>query len=44
VARRTDRDEAYVGAALYGPEPVDDAGLIALTSVLDDLERQVRQS
>ncbi|HEU5024014.1 MAG TPA: DUF4350 domain-containing protein [Spirillospora sp.] len=44
VARRTARDEAYVGAALYGPEPVDDAGLIALTSVLDDLERQVRQS
>ncbi|MBO2456778.1 DUF4350 domain-containing protein [Actinomadura violacea] len=44
VARRTAQDEAYVGAALYGPEPVDDAGLIALTSVLDDLERQVRQS
>ncbi|QKG25157.1 DUF4350 domain-containing protein [Actinomadura verrucosospora] len=44
VARRTALDEAYVGAALYGPEPVDDAGLIALTSVLDDLERQVRQS
>ncbi|WP_242889399.1 DUF4350 domain-containing protein [Actinomadura litoris] len=44
VAVRTGREEAYVGAALYGPEPADDAGLIALTDVLDDLERQVRQS
>ncbi|QKW40914.1 hypothetical protein HUT06_37310 [Actinomadura sp. NAK00032] len=44
VARRTPYDETYVGAALYGPEPLDDAGLIALTNVLDDLERQVRQS
>lgn len=44
VARRTTYDETYVGAALYGPEPLDDAGLIALTDVLDDLERQVRQS
>ncbi|TDC09292.1 DUF4350 domain-containing protein [Actinomadura bangladeshensis] len=44
VARRTPYDETYVGAALYGPEPLDDAGLIALTGVLDDLERQVRQS
>ncbi|MEU8120996.1 DUF4350 domain-containing protein [Spirillospora sp. NPDC049024] len=44
VARRTAYDETYVGAALYGPEPLDDAGLIALTDVLDDLERQVRES
>ncbi|MFI0404989.1 DUF4350 domain-containing protein [Actinomadura sp. 3N508] len=44
VARRTTYDETYVGAALYGPEPVDDAELIALSDVLDDLERQVRQS
>ncbi|TDC63094.1 DUF4350 domain-containing protein [Actinomadura sp. GC306] len=44
VARRTPHDETYVGAALYGPEPLDDAGLIALSDVLDDLERQVRQS
>ncbi|CND89848.1 Uncharacterised protein [Mycobacterium tuberculosis] len=44
VARRTPYNETYVGAALYGPEPLDDAGLIALTDVLDDLERQVRQS
>ncbi|QXJ22007.1 DUF4350 domain-containing protein [Actinomadura graeca] len=44
VALRTTYEEAYVGAALYGPEPADDAGLIALSGVLDDLERQVRQS
>ncbi|TYB48301.1 DUF4350 domain-containing protein [Actinomadura chibensis] len=44
VARRTPYDETYVGAALYGPHPLDDAGLIALSDVLDDLERQVRQS
>ncbi|MES9543076.1 DUF4350 domain-containing protein [Actinomadura sp. NPDC000600] len=44
VARRTAYEETYVGAALYGPEPLDDAGLIALTDVLDDLERQVRES
>ncbi|XRQ11269.1 DUF4350 domain-containing protein [Actinomadura welshii] len=44
VARRTPYDETYVGAALYGPEPLDDAGLIALSDVLDDLERQVRES
>ncbi|MFI0486267.1 DUF4350 domain-containing protein [Actinomadura sp. 9N215] len=44
VARRTTYDETYVGAALYGPEPLDDAGLVALSNVLDDLERQVRQS
>ncbi|QFG24014.1 DUF4350 domain-containing protein [Actinomadura sp. WMMB 499] len=44
VASRTAHPEAVVGGALYGPEPVDDAGLLALTDVLDDLERQVRQS
>ncbi|MFG2085826.1 MULTISPECIES: DUF4350 domain-containing protein [unclassified Spirillospora] len=44
VAHRSPYDETYVGAALYGPEPLDDAGLIALSDVLDDLERQVRQS
>ncbi|WP_242614138.1 DUF4350 domain-containing protein [Actinomadura roseirufa] len=44
VTLRTDDEEAAVGAALYGPEPADDAGLIALTDVLDALERQVRES
>ncbi|WP_051712204.1 DUF4350 domain-containing protein [Spirillospora albida] len=44
VAQRTTFEDAQVGAVLYGPEPADDAALIALTDVLDDLERQVRQS
>lgn len=44
VAARTGRDEPSVGEALYGPEPVDDAALVRLTDLLDDLERQVRQS
>ncbi|MFC6886804.1 MULTISPECIES: DUF4350 domain-containing protein [Actinomadura] len=44
VAARTTYDEATVGGALYGPEPADDAGLVGLTDILDDLERQVRQS
>ncbi|GAA2623361.1 DUF4350 domain-containing protein [Actinomadura fulvescens] len=44
VARRTDADETAVGGALYGPEPADDAQLVWLADVLDDLERQVRQS
>lgn len=43
LARRTGWDEPTIGAALYGPPPVDDAGLVALTDVLDDLERQVRR-
>ncbi|TNY35550.1 DUF4350 domain-containing protein [Thermomonospora catenispora] len=43
VARRTGWDEQAVGSALYGPPPADDAGLVALTDVLDDLERQVRR-
>jgi hypothetical protein len=30
--------------ALYGPEPDNDVELVRLTDILDDLERQVRQS
>ncbi|WP_433328780.1 DUF4350 domain-containing protein [Spirillospora sp. CA-294931] len=44
VTQRTAYDEATVGAALYGPEPVDDLQLVGLTDLLDDLERQVRDS
>ncbi|HEX2313412.1 MAG TPA: hypothetical protein VHJ17_06770, partial [Thermomonospora sp.] len=44
LARRTGWDEHVIGGALYGPEPVDDARLVGLSDVLDDLERQVRQS
>jgi Domain of unknown function (DUF4350) len=34
-------DETLIGFALYGPAPVDDAGLVGLSDLLDDLERQV---
>ncbi|GAB3962343.1 DUF4350 domain-containing protein [Actinoallomurus acanthiterrae] len=44
VAAHTGREQAEVGAALYGPPPVDDAGLVWLAGVLDDLERLVRNS
>lgn len=44
VAAHTGQEQAVVGAALYGPPPVDDAGLVSLAGVLDDLERLVRNS
>ncbi|MFP5369573.1 MAG: DUF4350 domain-containing protein, partial [Actinomycetes bacterium] len=44
LAARTGWDAQAIGSALYGPEPVDDVRLVALTDFLDDLERQVRQS
>ncbi|WP_240489720.1 DUF4350 domain-containing protein [Actinomadura atramentaria] len=44
VAARTTHDEGTVGFALYGPEPADDAALVVLPDLLDDLERQVRDS
>jgi Domain of unknown function (DUF4350) len=44
VAAHTGRPPAQIGAALYGPPPVDDAGLVSLAGVLDDLERLVRDS
>jgi hypothetical protein len=44
VAARTTHDEATINAALYGPEPEDDVRLVGLTDLLDDLERQVRDS
>jgi hypothetical protein len=34
-------DETTIGFALYGPAPLDDAGLVTLSDLLDDLERQV---
>ncbi|RJL30463.1 DUF4350 domain-containing protein [Bailinhaonella thermotolerans] len=36
-------EASEIGAALYGPPPEDDAGLVALADHLDRLERQVRQ-
>ncbi len=44
IAVRTGQDARQVGAALYGPPPADDAGLIALAAYLDTLERQVKNS
>jgi Domain of unknown function (DUF4350) len=44
IAARCNQDEAVIGYALYGPPPADDAELVRLAYVLDDLERQVRQS
>jgi hypothetical protein len=34
-------DETTIGFALYGPAPADDAGLVGLSDLLDDLERRV---
>ncbi|MFC0862768.1 DUF4350 domain-containing protein [Sphaerimonospora cavernae] len=44
VAVRAGEDLQQVWAALYGPAPTDDAGLVALAEHLDRLERQVRDS
>ena len=39
VAARTGRPDAEVHAALYGPAPADDAGLVRLTETLDSIIR-----
>ncbi|MER7206916.1 DUF4350 domain-containing protein [Streptosporangium sp. NPDC000239] len=44
IAERTGQPAAYVGSALYGRAPADEAGLIAVAAYLDMLERQVRES
>jgi hypothetical protein len=44
VAVRTGLDPQHVGAALYGPAPADDAGLVALAGYLDSIERTVGQT
>ncbi|WP_324652644.1 DUF4350 domain-containing protein [Georgenia sp. H159] len=44
LARATGRDEAAVGALLYGPPPTSDAELIRLTRELDTLESEVHPS
>ncbi|WP_188191253.1 DUF4350 domain-containing protein [Nonomuraea sp. SYSU D8015] len=43
LAARTGQDAPQVGAALYGPPPADDAGLVALAGYLDFIERQVSE-
>ncbi|MFF3440503.1 DUF4350 domain-containing protein [Streptosporangium sp. NPDC002721] len=44
IAERTGQAASHVGAALYGPPPVDEAGLVALAGYLDIVERQVGKS
>jgi len=44
VAARTRRPGAAVEALLYGAEPSDDAGLLALADELDELEASVRRT
>ncbi|MFG1703561.1 DUF4350 domain-containing protein [Nonomuraea sp. M3C6] len=43
LAARTGQDPHQVGAALYGPPPADDAGLVGLAGYLDFIERQVSE-
>lgn len=44
IAERTGQAASHVGAALYGPPPVDEAGLVALAAYMDIVERQVGKS
>jgi hypothetical protein len=44
IAAHTGEAHAAIGAALYGPPPVDDAELVRLSGYLDELERQVRSA
>lgn len=43
LADRTGQDPQQVGAALYGPPPADDAGLVGLAGYLDFMERQISE-
>ncbi|MFB4266296.1 DUF4350 domain-containing protein [Nonomuraea sp. GTA35] len=43
IATRTGQDAQQVGAALYGPPPADDAGLVGLAGYLDFMERQISE-
>jgi hypothetical protein len=44
VAHRIGYDPAAVDYALFGPDPSDDAQLLSLSRLLDDIERQVATS
>lgn len=44
VAQRIRHDPAAVEYALFGPDPSDDAQLVSLSRLLDDIERQVATS
>ncbi|MEO3790489.1 DUF4350 domain-containing protein [Nonomuraea sp. B10E15] len=43
LAARTVEDPHQLGAALYGPPPADDAGLVELAGYLDLIERQLSE-
>ncbi|GAA4969652.1 hypothetical protein HD597_008807 [Nonomuraea thailandensis] len=43
IAARTGHDAQQVAAALYGPPPADDAGLVGLAAYLDFMERQISE-
>ncbi|WP_084962150.1 DUF4350 domain-containing protein [Thermoactinospora rubra] len=42
IAVRTGQDPRQIGAALYGPPPADDAGLVGLAGYLDFLEKGIQ--
>lgn len=44
AATRSGRAPADIGRLLYGPDPVDDAGLVRLAADLDHLDSEVRRS
>lgn len=44
VAQRIHHDPAAIDYALFGPDPSDDAELVNLSRLLDDIERQVATS
>lgn len=44
VARRIGRESTAIDYALFGPPPSDDAELVNLARLLDDIERQVADS
>ncbi|WP_043620626.1 DUF4350 domain-containing protein [Nonomuraea candida] len=43
LAARTGQESQSVDAALYGPPPADDGGLVALAGHLDFMERQISE-
>jgi hypothetical protein len=43
LTARSPRDQAEIGALLYGPPPGSDAELVTLASDLDALEGEVRR-
>ncbi|MHB1064332.1 MAG: DUF4350 domain-containing protein, partial [Georgenia sp.] len=44
VAAATGRPPAHVHDLLYGPDPTDDGGLLAVSIALDTLESEVHRS